>query len=499
MKVTISILDDLEAQIRTNKAPDLAQLVNAIRFQDVPRSLTARFANLLRRMGAIKYAIKILNPIVRGEFTKPTASEIIEYASCLTRFNLEEESINLLSEIGDEPNPEVQFELAAAHISKWNFQTAIPFLKKYIDCEGLSPYRVCVGKLNLAVCHIYTDDLERGQTTLQELLKTTEKSGFDLLSGNALELLGEISLMNRDLKAAEKYFRKSGEKLVSANPRYRLYLEKWLAISKMIKENGSEASLDDLARVRKKMAQIKDWNSIRQIELFRAVVMEDIEAVKNLYYGVSYPEFRKRILSVWGKPIKVDSYHERQIGQGDSGIRKVFDVAIGKDLHMGAQLKPGQTLHRLLQVLVSDFYAPFLTTKIFSLVFKGSLFNPNFSPQQVYMVVKRLNEWFTQNKIPLVVLRGQGGYRLRANEAYVLRIPNDMDLGIRTKLDDFIDNLLRHGLIEKFSKKMVKEKLGLPDRTASRLLTECFASGKLSRQGNGQSITYSLNTRKAVA
>ncbi len=499
MKVTVSFLDNLEAQIRANKAPELRKLMDAIKPQDVPRSLTARFANLLKRMGAIKYAIKVLNPIVRSEITKPNVSEIIEYASCLTRFSLEEESIALLNEIKDEPNPDIQFELAAAHISKWNFQPAIPFLKKYLECEGLSPYKICVGEVNLSVCYIYTDELKKAESTLQHVLKVTEESGFDLLSGNALELMGEIYLMNHDFERAERYFQESGKKLISANPRYRLYLERWRVIGKMIKEKGSKGSLDEFTRVRKKLAEIRDWSSLRQIEVFRAVVTDDVEAIKNLYYGVPYPEFRKRTLALWGKPFKIDSYYERQIGPRASNIKKVFDVALGKDLHTGSQLKVGQTFHRLLQVLVSDFYSPFLTAKIFSLVFKGTSFNPNTSPQQVYILVKRLNEWFLKNKIPLAVLRGQGGYRLRAEEAYVLQIPNDMDMGIRTKLDDFIDSLKRHGLVEKFSKKMVTEKLGLPARTAGRLLTDSFTNGKLVRHGNGQSITYSLVLRQAVA
>lgn len=500
--ISVSVLDNLESQIRANKAPSLEDLTSTIRPQDVPRSLIARYANLLRRMGAIQYALKILNPIVRSDVAKPSVSEIIEYASCLTRLSLEDESIALLTEIRDEPNPEIQFELAAAHMSKWNFPAAIPYLKEYLKYESLSPYKICVGEVNLAASYINTHELAEAESLLQKLLIKTRNHGFDLLLGNTLELLGETALLRREFENADKYFRESAEKLLESNHRYHLYLEKWRIIVRMLKEKGSVRSLKAWSEVRKKAAELRNWNSLRELELFKVVATEDVEGLTNLYYGVPFLEFRKRILAIWGKPFKIDSFYERQIGpraENQKKERKVFDIASGKDLYKGSKLKPGLVLHRLLQVLATDFYSPFLTTKLFSLVFRGNIFNPTTSPQQVYEAVKRLNKWFVEKEIPFTVHLGEGGYRLRSTEAYILRIPNSSDEGLRTKVDDFLDELRHRGLIENFNLRMVVESLGLPLRTASRLLSESVSSGKLSRKGKNKSTSYSFNPLKSVA
>ncbi len=496
MGLTVSILDELEAQIRANQAPKLHQLVETIKPQDIPRSLMARYTNLLRRMGETKYAFKLLNPLMYNQVNKPSTFEIIEYTSCLARLGLEDESIARLMKIKDEPNPEISYVLAMSYVSKWDYPNAIIYFEKYLKYKSLGLYQVYVGKINLAASYFYTNNFEKADSILHEILPALQKSGFNLLWGNVLQLLGQIAIIRRDFENADNFFNEAQEKLMLSNPRYRLYLDAWVIIGYMLRDNGSKESLAKWELLRKKTVKLSDWNTLREIELFKSIATNDEEAVKKLYYGVPYPEFRKRILLMWQKPFNLDAYHERQIGQGVFHPKKIFDVSSGKDTYTGCNLKPGQTLHRLVQVMSSDFYAPFLTTRIFSLVYPGSSFNPNTSPQQVYEIVKKLNRWFLKNKTPLLVHRSKFGYRLRATDAYTLRIQNSV--GVLVKIDDFVNNLIQHGLTEKFSLRMVEEKLGLPNRTASRLLSESVASGKLVRQGKSQSTVYFLALKKAV-
>ncbi len=488
MKITVSFLNTLEEQIRTNTAPDLEQFLGPE--VETPRSLTARFANLLRRMGGTKHALAILNPIVRNDFEKPTIEETIEYASCLCRHGLVDESITLLNSIVNEPHAEIQYELAIAYISKWDYPSSIPYLLKYLSFKNLSPYKICVGEVNLAAAYIYTNENEKAESLLKKLIVKLQNSGFNLLCGNALELLGEIALSKGDFNQASEFFKESGAKLQSSNPRYQLYLEKWKVIIKMLRENGSQESLLECSQLRKKAAELHDWNSLREIELYKAVVTKNVEAITNLYYGVPSSEYRKRILLIWGKPLKIEDNYDRKIGPESVKAKKIFDISAGKDLQTGAQLKPGQSMHRLLQTLTTDFYAPFLTTKIFSHVFKDVFYNPATSPQQVHQIVKRLNDWFLENKIPLTIKHSKAGYRLRAEEAYILRI--QMNTALRTKNDDFINLLKSHGLIENFSVSMVINTLNISRRSVTRLLSEGVASGKLVRRGRSQSTLYSI-------
>ncbi len=487
MKLTTSYLDKLEEQIRMNSAPKIESFLKSKNYE-IPRKLMARYVNLLRRMGGNKYALSLLNPIVRGEIEKPSVEEKIEYASCLSRLDLVDESIALLKSMLSEPIPEIHLEIAIAYMTKWDYPNAIPHLLRYLKFKNLTLYKICVGEINLAAAYLFINESDKAESILKKLLVRVKENNFNLLWGNALELLGEISLNRKDYDSASRYFRDCGDKLQSSDPRYQLYLERWEVIIKMLRENGSKESLDLWNRIRNQSAAIFDWNSLRELELYKATVTKDVETIKNLYYGVPYPEYRKRILSTWGKPIDLVERYDRKIGPGVAQPNKIFDVGLGKDLFTSSQLKPGQAIHRLMQVLTSDFYAPFLTEKIFSQVFKEHFFNPNTSPLQVRQLINRLNKWFSKNKIPFTVKRSVAGYRLRAHEAYILRIP--INSSIRTKIDEFLDQLKEQGLVKSFSVKMVMEKLDLSRRSAIRLLNEAVASGKIIRQGRAKSTVY---------
>ena len=489
MKVTSRFLDRLEEQIRTNSAPKLKDLIKFNRNR-IPRRLVARYANLLRRLGATKHALTILNPIVRNNFGKPSTEEAIEYASCLCRLDLVDEGIALLTNILNDSRPEIYLELAIAYMTKWEYQDAIPFLLRYLKFENLTPYKVCVGEINLAASYLFTEDKDSAELILKNLLAKVKEKNFSLLWGNALELLGEVYLSRKKYDLASQCFRDCGDRLVGSDPRYQLYLERWKVIIKMLKENGSEESLNMWRSVRKQSAEIFDWNSLRELELYKAVVTNDAAMIKSLYFGVPYPGYRRRILSIWGKPIESTEKYDRKIGRGKALPNKVLDIKAGRDLFTGRQLKPGLAVHRLLQVLASDFYAPFLTEKIFSQVFKGQFFNPITSPLQVRQLINRLNKWFVSNKIPFSVKRSIAGYRIRADEAYIIRTPASPIT--RTRVDDFVSLLEHHGLVEDFSAKMVIEKLGLSRRSAIRLLSEGVTSGKIIRRGRAKSTVYEI-------
>ena len=491
MKVTVSQLDKLEEQIRTNSAPKLEELVRSHGAGKIPRPLLSRYANLIRRLGGTGYSLKLLNPIVRDENKNPSVAEIIEYASCLSRLGLIDESIGLLDKIKHEPQSEIQYELAAAYVAKWDYPSSLAYFKKYLNSKDLSIYKICVGEINIAAALIYTDELNKSESLLLELLIKVQKFKFNLLIGNTLELLGEVAFIRGDFPRALQYFEESVRKVESSNPKYQLHLDKWKVIIRMLNEKGSKDSLKQFADVRKRVPQINDWHTIRELELFKAVATNDSHAILNLYFGTPYEEYRKRILSIWGKPIKINNFYDRQLG---SGLKKkkdnIFDVALGLDFSTGSQLKPGQSLHRLLQILSTDFYEPFSTNKIFSMVFKDSFFNPITSPKQVYEVIRRLGEWFTKNKVPLIIVRSEGGYRLRATEIYKLR--THLKFEVRSKVDDFIFLLKSHGLTKNISVKMIVEKLNLAPRSVSRLLSGGVSERKLTRQGQAKMTTYAI-------
>ncbi len=489
MKIDVSFLDDLEHRIRLNQAPKLKDLTTTINPRKIPRSLVFRYANLLKRMGGVYYAIRLLNPIIRNTTKVPSNLEVIEYASCLTKLNLSDESMDLLNSIQDE-SPEIHFERAAAYMSKWDYSSAREHLEKFLSCKGNSEYRICVGELNLGASYIYTNEAAKAVKVLMQVLERAQKNQFTLLCGNALELLGQSSILQKDFKTAEKFLNDASTYMGTSNPRYILYVEKVKAMSELFTGNTSPDLLKSLVNLRSKAASLKNWNTLRDIELFTAIATNDTTKIQDLYYGVPYPEYRKRILLFWGRPFELNQTYDKKIGPNQNDSRKIFDVTMGIDLHSKNQLTVGKTLHRLVQCLTSDFYAPFSTTKIFSVVFKGAFFNPDTSPQQVYEAIKRLNHWFESHEIDLKVIRGKGGYRLRSEKGYVLRIQGTTK--IFTRPDEFLTKLLSSGLTKDFSLKMVVSNLNIPKRSAVRRLTEATDQGFLERYGKGRGVKYSV-------
>lgn len=488
MEITVSFLDDLERKIRDNKAPKLAHLIASVKPSKIPRSLLARYASLVRRMGGVKYSTKLLNPIIRNIANRPQVAELIEYASCLTRLNLAKESLEILEKIKEEKFPEIHYEFAAAHVSNWDYQKAIPFFENYLKFPDLPPYKRVVGELNLGASYIYLNKFKEAKRSLERVYVTATRDGFNLLAGNACELMGEIFIIEGDFKKALDYLDRAKIFLENTNSRYKLFVDKWLLIIKMLRERGSPESLKAFQAVRKVAAELYEWNTVQELEMFRAIATGDHEKILYCYYGTSYPELRKRIVCLWGKPIETSEVYDRKMGSGNAKKREVFDVATGKDLNTGASLKPGQNLHRLMQALSMEVYFPYSTTKLYSLVFPNLHFNPVTSPQQIYEVIKRLNQWFKENNIPFFVDRNKGGYRLRTSQAYILRLKtNNVSL---TKAEEFISRIKAAGIQTGFSISTVEEMLDIPRRSATRLLGDAVSSGLLTREGQTQATRY---------
>ncbi|OQW49210.1 MAG: hypothetical protein A4S09_03845 [Proteobacteria bacterium SG_bin7] len=491
IKVDVSFLDDLENRLRLNQAPKVKDLVAAVSPKGIPRSLIFRYANLLRRMGGSYNALKLLNPIIRNSMQSPSNLEIIEYAACLTKLNLCDESIELLNSVRDESSPELHFERAAAYMTKWEYLFAREHLHKFLACPAIPEYRRRVGELNLGATYVHTNEPDKAIKILEHLLSRAKKSRFHLLCGNALELLGQAYVLKRDFPCATKLLNEASTYMGISNPRYILYIDKVRAMSQLLMENNSKPAIRGLIALRSQAANIRDWNTLRDIELLSAIATNDIKKIYDLYYGTPYPEYRKRILAFWGKPLPLVISYEKFIGVKQDRPKNIFDISKGLDLNSRHQLKVGKTLHRLIQCLTTDFYAPFSTTRIFSIVFRGVYFNPHTSRQQVYEAVKRLNQWFENREIDLQVIRGYGGYRLRSKNGYILKVDGSMK--IHSRLDDFLKLLLENSLTQNFSLRAVVERLKLPGRSASRMLTLATEHGLLIRHGSGRSTSYSIS------
>lgn len=487
--INVSFLDDLEKNIRDNKAPKLSHLISNVKPSAIPRSLLARYASLLRRMGGVRHALNILNPVVRNPSARlPSSVELLEYAACLTRLGLSEESLDVLRELKAENNPEVEFEMAAAYLSLWDCRSAVPHLQNFLRFPQVSPYRKFVGNMNLGAALVNLNKINEGKEILEKLCAEAQQAGFNLLAGNASELLAEVAIIEKNFREALAQIRNAKNILKNSPAKYELIAERRNLVIKLFQQEWSEDLSKAFVKVRKSAAALSEWNTVRELDIFRAIACNDQEKIISLYYGTSFQQLRDRIEFLWGKPVPKFQVYDRNIGLGKTKKNDIFDVAMGNDLNTGARLKPGQVLHRLLQTLSSEAHYPFSTTKLFSRVFRDLKFNPVTSPQQIYGAIRRLDKWFKQNKIPLFVDSNRQGYRLRSSRGYILRIKNP---GITvTRADEFVSRLKELGLKDGFSLKLVLKNLKMPRRTVIRMLTEAVRGGRLKREGRTSLTKY---------
>ena len=482
MVINTSFLNDLERKIRENNAPKLSTFVENIRPNSIPRQQLARFASLIRRMGGVKYALSLLNPIIRNPVARPPVfAELLEYASCLNRLSLTKESIEILQTIEKQRHPEVEFEMAAAYLSVWDCKKAIPHLERFIQFSEISSYRKAVGILNLGVSFLNTNCIKEANCNFEKVYKIAVLEKFELLAGNALELLSEVAIVERNFKKAKMHLEDAHKFLKNAPARYELYAERRYLIIKLLQEKGSEDSLKKFEQVRKNATLLREWNTIREIEIFKAIATNNLSKIISIYYGTDFEQLRERIQYLWGKPIPKLEVYKRKLGLGFVKKDYAFDVSLGRDLKTGAKLKSGQVLHRVLQAVSRDYYFPYSTSKLFSVVFQESKYDPVSSPRQVYGAIKRLNLWFKKHRIPLFVEASKEGYRLRSSSGYYLL--QKCSQKMINKIDEFIISLKEAGVKNGFNLKMVLETLQIPRRTALRLLSEAIKSGHLKREG----------------
>ena len=131
-------IERLEELVVSGRGLEAREIAQQYEIKKIPRAYKYQIANRVRRSGLTELALRILNPVVRGEqieFDPPNDDEKIEYATGLIWIGAPREALKLIGEVNSETHPRALIVTAFAHFSTWGYAKAIPFLENAIASD----------------------------------------------------------------------------------------------------------------------------------------------------------------------------------------------------------------------------------------------------------------------------------------------------------------------------------------------------------------------------
>jgi tetratricopeptide (TPR) repeat protein len=416
-------VEKLESLIRESRFEEAEKKLRAIR--KVDRQSAVAIANIARRINQPGLALRILSPYVRPTIAHnrvvATPAEKLEYAEALRRVGAIDEAWQLLQEVDEDQNPQASLYKTFCLFNQWKYREAIPILAKYLKRTDLEDYARAVGEINLAAALIQVGSLDEAETLLQRIRESTRASGYILLYGNSLELSAQLLILRKDFDGALAILRLASESLKGSGKIFSLFAEKWSAIAESMKQNRCTP---ELLQVFAKAKAAMHWESVRDCDLFIALLNRDSARLQHLYFGTPFESFRQRVLHFDDAHFQMPKTYVWCAGPMPS---QLLNLATGRlEGRKSGHLPTGQALHRFLILLCRDLYRPLLTFSAFGKLFPGEFMNAQTSANRIHQVVKRCREWIAQENLDLRIEETDGGYQLFVGEKTGVILPCEL-------------------------------------------------------------------------
>lgn len=478
---------DIDHLIKNGKIAQSAEALEALVVRRIPRALLAGVAQISWRAGQPQVGLRLLHGPIREETDlggPATEAEKAEYAACLNRFGANDEAERLLATVSPEKYPRVLLYRAFVQISRWEYSESIPPLRELLQLNALTSYERVIARTNLAAALVYEG--ERGKATFQlrELLHECSVKRWYLALGRVLELSAENYISSKKWDAAEKFLAKADEILSGGDGVDRFLVRKFRAFVEYLRNPRAAQREGALMAIRAEAEKRGHWETVRQCDRTIAISRKDRDLFLKVFFGTPFLSFRERLRKDFTAATLPPFYSWCPADSAGSEL----DLAEG-EWNGRAFLKVGQAPHRLLSALSTDFYRPFRTATLFSRLFPDEHYNPEHSPARVRQAMLRLRGLMRSEGIPLVVQEDQGFYRLSATAPVQIRV----GAGVISRNDAYLARLASHFSTSAFSMSQAVQALGIPRRSAQRIIEE--AGDKLERLGRGMSTRYQFRTK----
>ncbi len=497
-----SQIDTWNDLVRKGQGAQVARELHKIPAGKVPKAFLPQVANLCWRLSQASIGIQILFPDLRLKQSlgfESGAESWAEYAACLLEIGALEEAESILEKVLKN-FPRAKFYLALLHFRKWNYESSLPLLKSYL--KDLEPsYHRTVVEVNLASALVVTNHHTEAEQLLLDLQKNLEHQQHHQLLGNSLEISSQIHFARGDFDQAYETATKSVELLQGSRNRGWLYGKKWQWVNRLHREKRltTELALEYEGLVALSL-EMRSWETQRELELHRGLIERDEMLLNKVYYGSSSKHYKDHVHKKMSEHGIHEGIRDFFIWTHDQGTLDMTNEG-SSDL-LREVVNQGESLHsflpkKLILHLFSDFYAPFRTGQLFSLLFQGEHFNPHTSPDRLFQIVRRGRDWLRDVGLPAEISSSKTGYRMTISPGGKFLISRELS-----------DLILSHGVWDKFQLYKLLLRTSFRDgifsaqnltsvancsaRTSNRILQELERQNEVISLGRGKSRKFRL-------
>ncbi len=485
------LYSQIEAMVVDGHHDDCRRLFERMNRRRVPREWASRLAELAWRINEPLWSLQLLKRFVYPEnrFAVPaTPHEKVIYATALSSLGATDEAARILGQIDGETEPEALFHRASGMMYAWNYAAAIPLLRSFLRTPRLATYRILVGRVNLAAALIDQEEWDSAERELELAIANCEKGGYRLLHGNCLELKGQIAIFQRRFGDAEKLLKMAIEKLSEQKGLYSLYAEKWLTISRALCAKAGEeqeAALGELRKTQEKATALHHWNTVRECDLFRAIVTNDSALFKKVVVGSPAAAYRTRARRLFKAETLPIGRYELELGCG-SGV-DVFDPS--------HKLHKQPMLFQLFEALMSDFYQPQTVGQLFQQIYPNEKFNAFSSPDRVLRLLRRLNDWFIAEGTSLRVILKKSEFRIDSERLTRVVLWRGAKRSSETSRLAEIRKVFAD---RRFTITDLTQAMHISKPTAERWLRKMFIEGRVQKERARRGVVYRMTPRSAI-
>lgn len=491
--IFLDILAQLEKDTREGQNHAVLTQLRWVVTKAIPRPLIVSFADIAYRTNQFILALKFLNPIIRPKTPltiPPTVTENIIYATSLLHLGAVEEANDLLKNLDPTKDPEIYLHRAFANFAEWKYAAAVPLLQKFINSPQLPNYRRLVGMVNLSAAYVFSGQFSLAEKLLAKTRYLLEQQGHQLLFGNSLELTAQLYLLKKDYAMAKDYLHQS-EKVLSATPgRYLFYVKKGHALVEVMKSGGSAESLKTLNSLREEATAIKQWETLRDCDLFQSLATNDLQLSQKVLLGTPHDFYKKRVQSLFEKKLEPPKNFQLDLKSDvNPSSEKPILVELAqftKGSHSNLAARP--KLYQLLRILTSDFYKPPRLGFIFSRLYPDEKFDALSSPHRIFNGVHHLNQWLKENKLPLKIMVQSGEFHLKPLANVTLSITKSLQKTTKNQFD--LTNLHQFTGSRTFNTDSALKALKVSKPTLLKVIKIGIASKKIQQIGSGRSTLY---------
>lgn len=457
--------------IRGGQARLVRDHCKKINHKQIPRQVLVEYCQIARRVGAPELIVRWLQPAVRVK-KDATESEKALYALGLFRLGAFREAEQLLGECHAEKEPQIFFYRASLYINQWNYQRAIPELRKYIRNPKVPEYSKLVGRLNLCASLVGNQDFNQAELEIEKLLKRIGSQEYSLLRGNLLEIRSQLFVEKQKFDKALQDLTDAGGLLKNADERSLVYVDKWKSIIHLKKYPPPKTNFQIFDSIRERAVQIQDWETIREIDLSWSLAAHDRDLFLRVYWGSRFNHYKDRVKKLFN-----DSRHIEDQFIWKNSPEEQSESAV--DL---VEMAPTKLLKRFFFILTRDFYRPLRSTELIDYIYENEFFNPISSPVKLHRLLLRARAWISEVELPVVIEVKKNSFRIKAHTP--LRLQSHLGESERVfKLpSEFTQRF--------FTAAEWAQLFGISDRSARRQLSGLVREGVLVRKGHGRRIKY---------